>query len=76
MARKQQQARRAMVSRLMGELVICGGQLWTRQGLYQELRASCGERCADYTAFGPRTLVATPAEIAARAGGPLDRRNG
>ncbi len=75
MARKQETGR-ALVARLMAEVVLCGGELWTRQGLYAELRRECGERCADYFAFGPGATLASADEIAARAGGPLDRRNG
>lgn len=66
---------------LMHEVVLCGGSLWTRQGLYQELLRTTyadphlARRCADYIAFGANTLTATEAEIAARVGTPLDRRS-
>lgn len=84
---RQHETGRDMVSRLMAEVILSGGCLWTRQSLYQELYRQFSASSdpedrahamwvADLFAFGEHVLLATEEDIAARAGGPLDRRNG
>lgn len=58
---------KSIVSNLMGEYILCGGLLYTRASLYNELHAEgvTGPYGADWYAFGPRAISLSAEEVSA-----------